>query len=144
MTQNIQASAKEPDGTILVLGGSDPNDFMNNAIGMIGEDGAYELRARFINLVPVSGTGQMQQAVQNVQRGFEGAQRDDYAPRQGAGSPPGGATYCPTHQQQAVWKDGGVSQRTGNPYKGFWKCPVTDQSISNFNGVGLKPACPQK
>lgn len=29
---------------------------------------------------------------------------------------------CPTHQTAWVLKEGGVSSKTGKPYKAFWKC----------------------
>lgn len=62
--------------------------------------------------------------------------------RGSAGAPPGAQTVCPTHQQPATWREGGVSAASGKPYNGFWKCAVTGSSISTFDGKGLKPSCP--
>lgn len=126
MTEKIQISAKLNNGTIVVVGGDNPDEFYENAVGMVGIDGADEVKAEFMNLIPPSG-------------GAQQAPQQQYQPRQGAGSPPGGDTLCPSHQQAAEWRGPGTS-KAGNAYQGFWKCPVTGESIS-FNGK-MKSSCP--
>lgn len=128
MTQNIQVSTKLGDGAIYLIAGGDAREFYDNAIDMVGETGAAELKAGFMNLIPVAGGSD--------------APINRFQPRQAPSeAPPGGATVCPSHGQAAVWKPGGTSQ-AGKAYDGFWKCAVTGSSISNFGGNGLKSSCP--
>lgn len=138
MTLNIQISKKFNDGTILVVGGENYQQFGENLQELIGESGTADVLAEFMNLVPVADGFAAASAA--INHGFP--QNDQ--PRQGAGAPPGDVTLCPTHGQPATYREGGTSQSTRKPYAGFWKCPVTGESISAFGGKGLKSACPDR
>lgn len=138
MTEKIQISTKLVDGTIIVIGGDNVSEFMENANEMVGSAGADELQAAFMNLIPTS-AGAQQQGFANAQQGFA---PQNEQPRAGAGAPPGGQPLCPTHQQPATYKAGGTTA-AGKAYNGFYKCPVNDSIISAYGaGGGLKSSCP--
>lgn len=139
MTQNIQVSKRFDDGTIAVIAGADVHEFNANAEALVGRSGADDLRGLFYGLIPAQ-AGVMGNASRLIEHSLGGQQVSEN--RAGAGSPPGATTLCPTHQQPAVWKEGGVAKNSGKPYDGFWKCPSTGESISVFGGKGLKPSCP--
>lgn len=139
----VSSSGKSQSGTLHSLGGSGFDDYYGNLIALFSGDpeAADAVIEEFKSvLTPVASFAAASAAINH---GFPGSTAQN-EPRQGAGAPPGAATVCPTHGQPAVWREGGVSQSSGKPYQGFWKCPVTSESISAFGGKGLKPSCPER
>lgn len=124
MTQNVQISTKLGDGTILVLAGDTPQEFHDNAVALVGASGAGELEALFTKLIPISGGAYTQ------------PHQESYAPREGAGSPPGGGKFCPSHNQPAEFKSG---NKNGKDWS-FWKCATTGEIITDYSG-NLKKSC---
>lgn len=128
----MSSSGKTQSGTLHSLGGTNFDDYYANLAALYqGEPETIDdVIEEFKNVLRPSAAGSQPQQ----------QSQQEYPPRDGAGSPPGGQTLCPTHQKQADWQNGGVSSGTGKAYDGFWKCPVTGAGIS-FNGK-LKSACP--
>lgn len=52
MTAEIQVSTRLDNGTIMVIGGGNPDEFRNNLTGIVGEFGRDEIIAEFLKLVP--------------------------------------------------------------------------------------------
>lgn len=133
-SNTIQVSHKLNDGTIVVIGGNSFDDFYANVAAIVGPDNADDVVGTFSALIPSASTGKAQAYTGNTSEARPGEGRP------GAGNPPGDVPLCPSHQQQATWREGGISTKTNQPYQGFWKCPVTDQGIT-FNGK-MKSSCP--
>lgn len=132
----MSSSGKTQGGTLHSVGGAGFDDYYGNLIGVFEGDqdeaNAVVEEMRQV-LRPTAGGG--------YAYGTSSPSPQQNQPRGNAGSPPGAQTLCPSHQQAAVWKDGGVSKSTGKSYTGFWKCPQNDSIITDHGGA-LKSSCP--
>lgn len=123
----ISSSGKTPGGTLHSVGGVSYDDYFANLTALFdgNVEDAFDVLDEFRSVLRPAAAGAAP------------AQQQDHQPREGAGSPPGGAKMCPSHGQAAVHR-AGVS-KAGKDYA-FWKCPVTDAIITDFKG-NLKSSC---
>lgn len=49
--------------------------------------------------------------------------------------------FCPQHNTELRWRDGGISNKTGKPYNGFFSCPTrnADGSFCSFKAPTSQP-----
>lgn len=150
----IQVSTKAPlSGEIYLIGGKNTAEFIMHVEELFGEEDSKTLiekmRTAFIDGFP-SQMPTTQQAVATLGNAFPQAAAaaagpavyqqpasNDWggvpgAPRQPAGPVPGNGLpqppLCSMHGQPMGWQAPGISQKTGQPYTGFWKCAYNDRS----------------
>lgn len=147
----VMTSVKLASGEIYMIGGATAGDFEMNLAALFGDEDSKavieKMRTAIVEgVLPPMPVG-MQQAVATLGNAFPQAAAaapqayppasNDWAgtqaaPRQPAGPPPGNGLpqppLCSMHGQPMGWQAPGISQKTGQPYTGFWKCAYNDRS----------------
>lgn len=125
----VSSSGKTQSGTLHSVGGNGFDDYFANLVGVFDgdlDDAMSVVKEVRAVLRPV-GSGYAYGSTVVAPASNE--------PRGDAGVPPG-QTLCPSHKQPAKY----IKGKTGGE---FWKCPVNDTFINNYQSSGFKSECPQ-
>lgn len=125
----LNVSKKLADGTLIALGGTSAEDFLNNAAVLLGDDGVADLQAEIKQaFVPASAGATAQQQSNVVAGNFGGQQAAQQQTQQTQQADAGGGAVplCPNHQQPGRFVSAGTTQ-AGKPYAAFWACAVSER-----------------